>query len=599
MLARSFAPLVLAALLTGALPPQSVPAPPLTGNPAILLVAGDDPGQPYVQEVYEGFREVLDAKAPNAILFREFFDVVRFGDRPSYASEFRRWLFEKYRDQPVNVLVATQQLTLDLLAPDDENPWRGVPLVYGTFGDPAVDLGATYPTASGIEAEHPFPQSLGLITSILPGTKRIAVVGGASRAERTRNARYASDVRRAGLDFLDLGDLTLDALVERVGTLAADTVPILVGFQVDAAGRTFQSEEALARIVRATSRPLFTLNSADLGNGVVGGLVFGGRLVGRELAAAALARLDGQPPSRTSIPVAVHARALFDAGELARWGITESRLPAGSTVLFRPGSLWRDYRRTVIAAVAFGTLQTLLILAILMQRRHRARVQVALAASYTQLRQLTNRLISAQEEERSRIARNLHDDVGQRVASLSIALSALRRKPDTADTVRQELSALQQQTVALSGELRDLSHELHPGILEHLGLVEALRSRCEELENEAGVRVRLDVADDWPKVSDAVALCLYRVVQEALRNVHRHAAAQNVVVSLSRDGADVLLHITDDGRGFDTGSPQQGLGLVSLAERVTLLGGTFSISSFGGAGTTLDVRLPTEVSRAA
>ena len=159
----------------------------------------------------------------------------------------------------------------------------------------------------------------------------------------------------------------------------------------------------------------------------------------------------------------------------------------------------------MIAAVAFGTLQTVLILAILMQRRHRARVQVALAASYTQLRQLTNRLISAQEEERSRIARNLHDDVGQRVASLSIALSALRRKPDTADTVRQELSALQQQTVALSGELRDLSHELHPGILEHLGLVEALRSRCDELENEAGVRVRLDVADDWPKVSDAVA----------------------------------------------------------------------------------------------
>ena len=210
---------------------------------------------------------MLDARAPNAILFREFFDVVRFGDRPSYASEFRRWLFEKYRDQPVNVLVATQQLTLDLLAPDDGNPWRGVPLVYGTFGDPAADLGATYPTASGIEAEHPFPQSLGLITSILPGTRRIAVVGGASRAERTRNARYASDVRRAGLDFLDLGDLTLDALVERVGTLAADTVPILVGFQVDAAGRTFQSEEALARIVRATSRPLFTLNSADLGNG--------------------------------------------------------------------------------------------------------------------------------------------------------------------------------------------------------------------------------------------------------------------------------------------------------------------------------------------
>src|SRR5262249_51353175 len=154
------------------------------------------------------------------------------------------------------------------------------------------------------------------------------------------------------------------------------------------------------------------------------------------------------------------------------------------------------------------------------------------------------------EEERARIARDLHDDIGQRVASLSIGLSRAQRQiPEVSNVARQSLSALEQQTTQLSADLRNLSHELHPGALEHLGLLAALRDRCDEFQQQNGVAVRLDVSDTWRDVSDAFALCLYRVAQEALRNVATHARAGSVTVSLDRLDGHLSMQVIDDGCG--------------------------------------------------
>jgi signal transduction histidine kinase len=147
----------------------------------------------------------------------------------------------------------------------------------------------------------------------------------------------------------------------------------------------------------------------------------------------------------------------------------------------------------------------------------------------------------------------------------------------------------------LSADLRHLSHELHPSALEHLGLLEALRERCDDFSQESGVAVRLDVSEAWPDVSDTFALCLYRVVQEALRNVATHARARNVTVSLDRLDGHLTMQVTDDGCGFDPQATRRrsGLGLVSLAERVRMLGGELAIAAAPDAGTRLAVSLPT------
>ena len=293
----------------------------------------------------------------------------------------------------------------------------------------------------------------------------------------------------------------------------------------------------------------------------------------------------------------------YDWRELQRWGISEAQLPPGSIIQYRQPTVWQQYRWEIMGAISLIFLQSLLIAALFFQRARRQAAETdirnkesALRVSYEQVRQLAGRLINAQEEERSRIARELHDDVGQRVASLSIGISSLKRRvPDSDGTLTSELTRLQQQTTGLAEELRDLSHELHQGALEHVGLPEALRERCDQVNDESDTQIKLEVADDWTEVADDIKLCLYRVAQEALHNIAKHAHAKMACVAIAHQNGEVVMRISDNGRGFATNGPtgQQGIGLLSMRERVRMLGGSFEVKSVPNAGTIATVTIPT------
>jgi len=152
---------------------------------------------------------------------------------------------------------------------------------------------------------------------------------------------------------------------------------------------------------------------------------------------------------------------------------------------------------------------------------------------------------------------------------------------------------LQELTFSLVDEIRDLSHELHPAVLGHVGLVAALRRGCEEFGGQYGIPTTLQVGE-IDAVPHEIALCLYRATQEALRNVATHASARRVEVSLTRARRGVELRIADDGKGFDLQEVrrQAGLGLIDIDERVRLVGGSFSIDTQPGKGTVLIVRVP-------
>ena len=222
--------------------------------------------------------------------------------------------------------------------------------------------------------------------------------------------------------------------------------------------------------------------------------------------------------------------------------------------------------------------------------------EAALRASYDRIQDLAGRLITAQEAERSRIASDLHDDVNQQLAGLSIALSNIKRQLQHGANanVQNELSRLQQRTIALADVIRNLSHELHPGVLQHAGLVAALRGHCAEFGTQHAIAVSLSAPDGLDIIPHDMALCLYRVVQEALRNIAEHSGAHEARVTL-RSSEDVLeLIIADDGQGFDLATARGvgGLGLISLDERVRLIGGSLAISSQPQHGTELRVQVP-------
>ncbi|MGH8174177.1 MAG: histidine kinase, partial [Rhodanobacteraceae bacterium] len=215
--------------------------------------------------------------------------------------------------------------------------------------------------------------------------------------------------------------------------------------------------------------------------------------------------------------------------------------------------------------------------------------------SSREVRELAGRLIEAQERERSRIARDLHDDVNQRLASASIQLSALRRSAD--DKTRLGLDRLQNDLIELSEDVRQISHNLHPSLLRETGLKGALGSLCNAQRHRNGPSIDLHVENDDENLPDVVALCLYRAAQEALGNAVRHAAARHIDVRLQITGQRAELIVADDGRGFIGGGNRSrtrphGLGLLSLEERAKLLEGTFRLDAAPGKGVRVCLSIP-------
>jgi two-component system sensor histidine kinase UhpB len=226
--------------------------------------------------------------------------------------------------------------------------------------------------------------------------------------------------------------------------------------------------------------------------------------------------------------------------------------------------------------------------------------EAALETSHREIRHLAGRLIVAQDAERARIARDLHDDVSQQLAGLSIALSGLRRRMDdlhVGEDLRVDLRALHQRTTTLAENIRQVSHDLHPTVLRHAGLVSALTSYCADLERLHGTRLRCSAQGDFASLAPESALCLYRIAQEALRNVIAHAAASRVEVRLLRTGDKAEITIADDGKGFDVASSLErgkGLGLVSITERARLAGGTVSVVAESKKGTCVCAQIPAQ-----
>lgn len=208
-----------------------------------------------------------------------------------------------------------------------------------------------------------------------------------------------------------------------------------------------------------------------------------------------------------------------------------------------------------------------------------------------------NPLIAGEEEARRRIAREIHDDHCQRLAALSFDLKAVCKDFLADDPRRTRLDAIGTSLAELGEDLRRLSHDLHPALLERCGLAETLRAHCLEVERRHGLPVRFTLRGaEKPssRLPSGVALGLYRIVQETLANTVRHARARSAHITLRIAAVQVHLSVADDGAGFDPDKVRRtgGLGLASIEERAGLLGGRCRIASTPGAGTEVDVTVP-------
>ena len=252
------------------------------------------------------------------------------------------------------------------------------------------------------------------------------------------------------------------------------------------------------------------------------------------------------------------------------------------------------YRLSLMLALALGlgvllataTTRRILRLARDADLRYR---QVADAQG--KLKELSARLVEAQEQERRAISRELHDEVGQSLSALLMELGNLGAVAPGDAELRRHVEAIRKLAESSVHVVRNMSLLLRPSMLDDLGLVPALQWQAREMSKRSGMGVTVDadtVADDLPEEHKT---CIYRVVQEALNNCARHALARNVRIQVVQERAHIRLSVQDDGKGFDS-KHVRGLGLLGMEERVTHLGGRFHLQSEPGRGTRLQIEIP-------
>jgi signal transduction histidine kinase len=272
-------------------------------------------------------------------------------------------------------------------------------------------------------------------------------------------------------------------------------------------------------------------------------------------------------------------------------------VPVGTVVRFRTPSAWDRFAPYLVAAAMLVFAQSALIGGLLIQRSRRRQAesdlltnQIELRQSYEQIRSLGARLLNAQETERARVARDLHDDISQQMALLEIDLEQL------AGVVNGDADGLMQDTLLRAQEIgrsvHDLSHRLHPAKLRLIGLVAALQGLRRELSLQ-NIEISFNHKNVPPVIPEELALCLFRIVQEALHNAIKYSQGRHVTVDLRGGTSGLALTVSDDGVGFDVSANwRKGLGLISMRERLEAVGGSLEIHSTPGAGTRLEVAVP-------
>lgn len=472
----------------------------------ILILQSYNFSFPATSFAAEGVRRRLLERSSRPIeLDTEYLDLSR-STEPGSRLLLSQFLHSRYAGRALDVVIVVGGEAFPFVIEHRAKFAPGVPIVFVGISPESL-AGVVVPsdvTGHIIDFAQHLNNTLTLAERLQPEAQDLFLIAGSGAVDRRwqRVARKIVEGRRSKLNTTYLFELTYDELIDRVSKSPRNSIVVFMSVFRDSAGRQFTPADVLKGLIRASSAPIYTPYPSIRSNkGTVGGFSEKYEEMGETAADIALEILEGRAPSSIPMRSSPEARNWVDYESLQRWGLREEALPPDTTVLFKPPTLSSLDRAYVIGGISFITVQSLLIAGLFIQRlrlrsaqKENRRNQSALRSSYEQLRHLAGRLLKAEDSERQRIARELHDDVGQQIASLSIGLSSVKRQiPASEARALTALEHLQKQTLGLAEQMRDLSHDLHHGTLEHLGLPAALRERCEEVGRGSNISVVLDM----------------------------------------------------------------------------------------------------------
>jgi signal transduction histidine kinase len=548
---------------------------------AVLALYGSRPDLPANILVDEIIRSTLERElGPRLDFYAEFLDTARWPEGETEAA-VRDFLRRRYAQRKLSVIIAVARPAINFMRIYGDELFPGVPIV--VYGDSEA--------LNGWDPSRPITGTLGkvdlsgtveLILRLQPRTREILVISGASASDQWLQsvARRQLKELENRVKFTYLTGLAVEDLVSTVTRVPDGTAILFLSMLQDSAGNKLLSHEVLARIAKEARVPVYSQSGMNVGLGLVGGVVFNPESLGRETAQLTLRVLRGEGLQDLPVQESKSTVPMVDWRQLQRWGLDEKRLPPGTVVRFREASVWQSYKWYIVSSLVGMTLESFLIVTLLIEARKRR-------ASEKILKELSGRLIHAAEEERQRLARELHDDFAQRLSVLSIGLDTLHEESSADGTsLHQRLQELGTDVKELAHDVHDLSHRLHSSKLRVLGLKVAVTEICRQISRQHNLDIQLR-AGELSKLSDDLSLCFYRVAQEAINNAVKHSHSTRIEVKLGNSGGRVWMRIKDFGVGFDPTARVNGIGLATMRERLRMVGGSLQVKSRPDVGTEL------------
>jgi signal transduction histidine kinase/ABC-type uncharacterized transport system substrate-binding protein len=584
---------------------------------SFALPAGAQPGPRHVLLLYSYEREIGPLDTFAGILRSElsrqstapinFIEVslqpARFSESPREVPTLN-YLLSIFADRPPDLIVPIGGPAAGFVLKYRQQLFPATPMVVGMTDQRFLQQIAFTPNDTAVALDNDPAQVIEEILSLLPDTTTVYVVIGTSELERFWRAELVrrSEPYKDRLTFVWLNELSFPQILERLAALPPRSAIFYGLLSRDGLGIPQPESRVIPELHAVANAPIFGVFSTHVGRGAVGGPVMAVEVASRNTARVASRVLNGESPRDIRMAPQPPGPPTFDWRELRRWNIAEDRLPPGSVVLFREPTRWERYKWPIVGGAALSLVEAILVIGLLVSRVKRLRAERSLRESEERFRLLSNalsglsrKLMEAQEEERTWVARELHDDVSQRTVLLTMRLEALSRTlHEGVDNTRREVEELCGEFANVGRDIQSISHRLYSRKLELLGLSAAFSSFCEEVAARHSVTIDFSHADVPRDVPADVGLGLYRVLQEALKNAADHSGMRHFRVALRGRRHAIHLEVADTGVGFDPEAPtaRHGLGLIGMRERIGLINGELVIESRRGTGTRIHVRVP-------
>jgi signal transduction histidine kinase len=550
----------------------------------VLLVYEGDGAIPadiaFEQSLVQNLRTAVGS---NLEFYREQLDLTRF---PDYKEQKVAGLQSQYARRKPDVVVYFGNTLTDVLP--------GVPVVQVSNSISGRKNGTPESTnlIHVLFNVDPF-KVIDVARHFQPKARTILLISGLGPLERLYLTQFQERLTQdPGLKIRVSDSDSIPELIALLSHLPRETIVLPIGYSRDPAGNTYVSRDIVAKLSAISTAPLYAVSDTYVGVGAVGGYVVSWERTGELAADAVVQILRGIAPADVTLSASGSGIYLFDWRELKRWGFSENNLPAGSTVEYRIPTAWEQYRERIVISVIIMAAQFLFIMALLINRKRRRQAEAL-------LRETTGRLLQSQDEERRRIARDLHDGTAQHLAGIALTIGqVLADFPPEHEPLRTLLQDSHVASREALNEVRTVSYVLHPPILDGLGLVPALRWYLDGLQKRTALMVDFKVPIEFPAMTPDSERTIFRIVQEGVTNILRHAGGTAITVILSLTDNSVNLKIEDNGHGMSAdqlerveGAAPLGVGVAGMRERVRQLHGTFKMSS-DSRGTRVFVSLP-------